>query len=248
MMLWVDIGNSRIKLGAGAPGEMRLLGAVDWRGADAERALNELMAANLPIAAVVSSVAGGQPLALLNAALEESGCTDITVYRKTTRDLLGLSCGYRDRAQLGVDRWFAMLGAWRRHRGALCVVDLGTAGTADLIDANGQHLGGCIFAGVDTQRQALAAGTAQLPATDRRPESVFTDTTESAIAAGTALSVAATVERACAEAQNRVGGELLCCLTGGGVEAVLPLMRHKVVHEPLLVLDGIAAAWTAERT
>ncbi len=248
MTLWVDIGNTRIKCAEGVPGEMTPVAAIAWRSDSAQDQLKAHIGARRPAQTVVSCVAADTALDQLRAALDSHGLPAPHVYRQPTADLHGLRCGYRDRTQLGVDRWFATLGAWSRYGRALCVVDLGTAGTADLVDASGQHLGGCIFAGVRTQRHALATRTAQLPEVEHVTESVFSDNTETALAVGTRLSVAATVERAWDEAEQRIGGSVQCCLTGGGVEEVEAFLRRPVTTLPTLVFDGLAIAHAAEHS
>src|SRR3546814_5490867 len=65
----------------------------------------------------------------------------------------GLRNAYREPERLGVDRWLAMIAAWHTHRGAACIANAGTALTVDVIDAQGQHLGGIIAAGLAAQQR-----------------------------------------------------------------------------------------------
>src|SRR3546814_17254315 len=67
----------------------------------------------------------------------------------------GLRNAYREPERLGVDRWLAMIAAWHTHRGAACIANAGTALTVDVIDAQGQHLGGIIAAGRAEQQSAI---------------------------------------------------------------------------------------------
>ena len=70
----------------------------------------------------------------------------------------GLRNGYRDPAQLGVDRWLAMCAAWQQFPGSLCVVDAGTAVTIDVVAADGAHSGGLILPGVCLDGNRAATG------------------------------------------------------------------------------------------
>ncbi|MEM9601235.1 MAG: type III pantothenate kinase [Pseudomonadota bacterium] len=249
MSVLVDIGNTRIKLGHHADGVTHLVDAVAWRAAATgelgpRAALLSALEAlpNAPV--LVSNVGGSTPLGLLCDALAELGrAAPVTL--GNPRDLHGLRCGYRERSQLGLDRWFALLGAWCRERGAAVVVDLGTAGTADLVDADGLHRGGCIFAGVETQRRALAAGTAALPASDHQADRAFADNTLDAIAAGARFAVAGAVDRMIAEAEATLGRPVARYLTGGSAEGVAALMQRDATHVPTLVMDGMLATWSA---
>ncbi len=69
---------------------------------------------------------------------------------------------YSNPASLGVDRWLAMIGALQVVRSNFCVVDCGTAITADFVDAGGSHLGGYIAPGLGLLVRALGAGTAKV--------------------------------------------------------------------------------------
>ena len=60
----------------------------------------------------------------------------------------GVRCAYADPSRLGVDRWLAAVAGFHFERGAVLVLDAGTAIKADLVDAEGKHLGGYIAPGV----------------------------------------------------------------------------------------------------
>src|SRR6202034_3800599 len=74
----------------------------------------------------------------------------------------GLTNGYLDPSLLGADRWLALIGAWTKASGALCVVDAGTAVKVDAVDAKGQHLGGLIAPGIHMMREALMNKTSDI--------------------------------------------------------------------------------------
>jgi type III pantothenate kinase len=69
---------------------------------------------------------------------------------------------YREMPQrLGVDRWLAVMAAANPER-TVCVVDCGTAYTLDVVQADGQHLGGYILPGLSMMAQSLATKTAKI--------------------------------------------------------------------------------------
>ena len=80
-------------------------------------------------------------------------------FARTTKTLAGVSNGYDDFSKLGVDRWLALVAAWCQFRCDLLVCDLGTAMTADYVQANGTHLGGYIVPGPTTMRGTLGQST-----------------------------------------------------------------------------------------
>ena len=81
----------------------------------------------------------------------------------------GVKNGYRNPAQLGSDRWAALIGARALHGARpVLVVCCGTATTIDLLTAQGQFAGGCILPGVGTMLRSLHEKTAALPDADGR--------------------------------------------------------------------------------
>ncbi len=75
----------------------------------------------------------------------------------------GVVNGYDNPAQLGADRWAALIGARGLHAGPALVVMAGTATTVDCLDAQGVFRGGLILPGLDLMRRSLARNTAGLP-------------------------------------------------------------------------------------
>ena len=80
-------------------------------------------------------------------------------FARTTKTLAGVRNGYDDVAQLGVDRWLALVAAWQRVRGDVLIFDLGTAMTADYVRADGTHLGGYIVPSPKSMRSVLGQST-----------------------------------------------------------------------------------------
>lgn len=60
---------------------------------------------------------------------------------------------------LGVDRWLAMVGAYKDSQQSCLVIDAGTAITLDLIDQEGVHQGGHIVPGAALLEQSLLGST-----------------------------------------------------------------------------------------
>ena len=144
--LYIDAGNSRIK----------------WRSETEEGAtpwtLNTPISSPWPDShsgakALVASVRSQSENAHLVQALEASGYGASFAEVMPAQD--GLSCGYKDPSQLGIDRWMALLAGWRMLRSGFVLVSAGTALTLDSVDQTGKHLGGYIVAGMGLGRTAL---------------------------------------------------------------------------------------------
>ena len=157
----------------------------------------------------------------------------------------GLHNGYDHPTRLGADRWVAMIGA--RHRllatGAarpLAVVMVGTAVTAEAIDAEGRFLGGLILPGHGIMLRALEAGTAGLrvPTGEVR---MFPTNTSDALTSGGTFAIAGAVERMVAHLRARCDAEPARYMTGGAAWKMAPSMVSPFELVDSLVMDGLLA-------
>jgi type III pantothenate kinase len=74
----------------------------------------------------------------------------------------GVRNSYNDAAQLGSDRWAALIAAWHLLGQACLVVNCGTATTVDTLSNQGEFIGGLILPGTNMMQQSLPIGTAKL--------------------------------------------------------------------------------------
>ncbi len=234
LLLTVDIGNSRLK----------------WALWERERCVENGVAAGgdgcswlesvsqPPQEVVVASVAHAEGVTALAAAVRQ--CWGVESRQIGTSDCdLGITNGYRQPAQLGVDRWAAMVAAWARVRASLCVVDAGTALTVDAVDGSGRHLGGLILPGLAAMREALGRATVGVKVCSGASPQLFwgRDTAEG-VEGGTRTAVAGLLEQSRRRLRELTGDEPVCFITGGDAEGLLPDLPG-CRWEPLLVLDGI---------
>lgn len=158
MKLLIDAGNTRIKL-ALAEGD-------DWRPVEnlpIQQAgdLTQRFANLLNVQQVwVSNVAGEEVARHIRAACVAQSWLPQFITARATQ--CGVRNGYEQPAQLGSDRWAALIAAWHRVRGTCLVVNCGTATTIDALSAQGKFLGGLIVPGVDLMQRSLITATAQL--------------------------------------------------------------------------------------
>lgn len=164
------------------------------------------------------------------------------VFVETARESLGLRVSYRDVSRLGVDRFLAMLGARQHARGALCVIDVGTAMTLDAVDARGMHVGGLIAPGPGTMVQSLLRGTSGIHDASREvPKDMFAKDTAEAVTGGACFAAAALVDRFVDTAALRFGDVPDSFIAGGGRRVLQSLIRAKLIDAPDLVFDGLMA-------
>jgi len=249
--LLVDAGNTRLKWAAASGGHVGRVHAAAWSArtldATARRALRGRHAR-----IVVCSVAGSKVERALRRAARRSG-NPAPLFIRSARRAAGVRNGYAQTWRLGADRWVAMLGARARHPGrALCIVDVGTALTIDLLDGHGLHRGGMLVPGPALMVEALLRSTAGIRqragaragagamAARPTPRTLFGRSTRAGLLAGSALAGAALIERALAAARELMGRRPLLLLAGGAARTVAPLLRVRHLREEHLVLHGLA--------
>lgn len=240
MNLLVDVGNSRIKWRTQDQVQAGTMRAVAYDKDNAGACLDLHWRDLQPPACVwVANVAG--------EGVARELCNWINVHWRSevrfavvTRAAGGVRNAYSDTGTLGVDRWLALIAA--RHKyGAACIVDCGTAVTIDGLDAGGRHLGGLILPGAAMMQAALIAATSGIPAsTGTAPGSGLADNTAQAVRNGCMLAIAALIDRSAAAMKSELQNGLTCVITGGGAGEILPLLQTGFVHEPQLVLEGLA--------
>jgi type III pantothenate kinase len=234
--LYVDIGNSRIKL----------LQDHDTAVAYylASRPLAEIVAdyshaRPAPRRIIVANVAGEQVANEFNNACDQVW-GKFPDYISVASEFDGVTNGYSDYKQLGVDRWLAIIAAWYKYKTHLCVIDCGSAVTLDVVTASGQHDGGYIIPGPYLMQQALARNTSQLPLPGASTATFAAGrTTAECIQNGTALAVVSFIENRVRSITAKTGVAYECILTGGGAGEIIEFIDLEIRHEPLLVLEGI---------
>jgi type III pantothenate kinase len=242
MLLLIDAGNTRIKwalVDPQQPAQWTASGAVPHAGLIALAATWQHSGVS---AAVVANVAGAALQAQLASLLQD--VLGVTPHWFVSRaECAGLRNGYRDPAQLGCDRFAAMIGARTRYPAqALLVVSCGTATTIDAVSAAGDFIGGMILPGLDMMRTALARNTAQLPqvADDVALAPLFADQTDAAIVSGCIAAQTGAIERALAA---HAGAR--CILSGGAASRIAAALSVPTVLIDHLVLHGLQAAYGA---
>lgn len=229
-LLAIDAGNTRVKAGWFSRGKLQRSEA--WLTADVVR----IFASELPPRVIVSNVAGPHIGAQI---MEQCALNGVALHViRSLPEQCGVINGYRDSAQLGTDRWAALIGARESGAGAKLVVVAGTATTVDMLDAGGRFLGGIIIPGMSLMRQSLNRGTAQLP--DVPGEiSDFPGSTEEAIATGALHATLGAITNMGRKLAAKAGSEPAIVLSGGAADVLAPHLGAVELREHL-VLEGLA--------
>jgi type III pantothenate kinase len=247
ILLLVDIGNTRVKwarLVDGKMGRQHAAANAGWGPGEYSRRIIGRGWSRDEGRIVVSSVAGDDVNRALTAAAREAK-SPVPEFVASERSAAGITTEYLDPWRLGVDRFVGAIGAHHLASGQpVCVVNVGTAITIDLVDGSGSHHGGAILPGPALMVSSLLTQTSGIR---RRATggpsgitSLFAKTTRTAIGQGARYAAAAVVDRAIEEARIQVGSRPLVLLTGGGSADIKPLIRSPAVSLPDLVLHGLA--------
>ena len=250
--LLIDVGNTRLKWALLRDGR---IGAQQAAATADVGALTAALARAPRLDRVVaSSVAGAKVESALRAALRRAGAPEPEFLRSSPQ-AAGVRNGYRHADRLGADRWIGAVAAWHLagcYR-AVCAVSIGTALTIDVVDCDGRHRGGLIAPGPTLMLQSLLRDTAQIApraktggrarrtvAADEPRLPMLADDTGTAIELGCLSAAAALVDRTITDVTRALRGRPVVFLTGGGADAVAPLLRSACKQREDLVLRGLA--------
>ncbi len=238
--LLIDAGNSRIKWRLLEAGDVLSEGSHGW---DVWRdGATAAWHAITPKRIVLASVAGTEREEALAALCHQLWQLDLELL-SSSAVACGLRNAYQEPGRLGIDRWAAMVGAYHRVKGAVLVIDAGSAITCDLIDDQGHHLGGLIAPGINAMGRALG-GNVQLSWEGgfSSAEVLGTDT-RTCMYAGIGHALRGIVNGACAAMVDAGIERYETLLCGGDAAQLLPLFDNArrvdgLVFEGMVLLAG----------
>jgi len=233
-VLAIDAGNTRIKWGL-HDGEGWLV--QDWIATARAGAIGARWVKLAPAQAAVGCNVAGEGVQRVLAAAARRLALPLRFVASRARQC-GVVSSYDRPAQLGADRWAALIGAWGLFHGACVVVNVGTTMTVDALTGDGVFLGGMIVPGPDLMRSSLARNTAGL-----KPQAgkfaFFPARTADAMASGSINALAGAIERMQRFMREAGGPTPLVVLSGGAAEAVVPALNVPMEVVDNLVLEGL---------
>ena len=214
--LYVDSGNSRIKLARANSEGIERIADLDFDDATTPGRFNQSLAEYGIDRIVLASVSRGRRAEQTQALLDHAG---LPVLRVATVAALGrLRVAYPEPSQLGVDRFLALLAASDAVEPCL-LLSFGSALTADVLDADGRHRGGIIAPSPDFQIQAMRSGFPGLFEGDGQARELADNTTD-ALASGIAHQCLGMIERIHRQAFDRQ--DVRIWVAGGAARQWLP--------------------------
>lgn len=241
MRLLVDAGNTTVKWALYKAGDFVSGNRFVHRDREIAGQLSRAWAPlQRPAGVYVANVAGeDMGKALTDWTRQQWSQTPVFI--STSGAACGVINAYKVAADLGVDRWAALIGAHHHSRGAVCVVDCGTAITLDLLAASGQHLGGLILPGIEMLKRMLREDTAEVkPSADSLAATLLASNTGAGVHGGAVYLAVAAIDRIINDIAATQDQDYEVVITGGDAGMILTLLARPARHDPELVLKGLA--------
>lgn len=237
MTLFVDIGNSRIKLWLVTDGRVE----ATFSHSDEQEILAWLKQHSDITRAVVASVRSKETTEQLLLRIS----MPLYKVKFISYDEALLASAYANPQQLGIDRWLATLAAKtiRPHSQPVIIVDAGTAMTIDVLSADGKHAGGYIVPGLNMQVLALGQHTHKVQVKDPQWCSVsIGQNTKDCVSHGALAAMVALIKQTKKDLENEQSMPVLLYLTGGDAELIRPFIAEAAYIKELVLLGLMAAA------
>lgn len=249
MLLLLDIGNTHTHLGiASAKKILRQteMPTAGWREGSAAKLVKKFAGKDSLDGTALCSVA---PSATEVARPYLKGFGEPTV-ELTHRTLRGIGIDYPHPASIGPDRLANALAARHFFGGPAVVVDFGTAVTFDVVNGEGNYVGGIIAPGLAAMTTYLHEKTALLPKIEiREIKTVIGKSTTEAMLVGAVHGYRGLVKELIGELKRELGAKKLPVIaTGGYAKLMASGVPAITAVRPELTLEGLRLLWLAHFT
>jgi len=238
-MLLFDVGNSRCKWAWVEKGIWLRQGVLANKDVAAWHDLqSSLTAFASPGLILLSNVADEEFELRLLKLSDDWNCPVEKVVAQAAQ--CGVSNAYEQPAQLGSDRWAALIAAWGQTRQACLVVNCGTATTVDALSDTGKFLGGLILPGVELMQRCLLEYTSRLSQENSSLSGRLQDfptNTADAISSGVLLSTTGAIRQQHALLAEKYS--VRCIVSGGAADILMPHLGLQAEKVENIVLRGM---------
>lgn len=252
MLLAVDIGNTKIAIGIFKEAELiaRWRIATDFRRTAEEYALlldglfrlHKLIKPAEIQGSILSSVVP-HLTEILARSIQEI-CPYAPIKSLDSSLKLGMKNLYTNPEEVGADRLANAVGGKNLFGSPLIIVDFGTATTLDVVNKEGDYLGGIILPGLDMSADALFVGTARLPRIPISfPGKIIGSTTVQSIQSGICFGSIGSVDSLVERIWEELGYRTKVIATGGYAKMLSAASKKIDAVEPYLTLYGLKYIW-----
>ncbi|MEE9466180.1 MAG: type III pantothenate kinase [Candidatus Neomarinimicrobiota bacterium] len=154
---------------------------------------------------------------------------------------LNMVLDVKDPESVGADRLSNVVAARHFYGVPGVAIDLGTATTFDLIDEQGNFIGGVIAPGIETSARDLFSRAALLSAVElKTPGTVIGRDTETNLQAGIVYGAVDMIDGMLARIRTETGWERMTnVITGGLGGLIVGELRNEITYDPDLTVQGL---------
>ncbi|MDH5571991.1 MAG: type III pantothenate kinase [Gammaproteobacteria bacterium] len=228
MRLLIDAGNSRIKWARVVEKKWVETGMLPVK--DVQDFLSAMSDINEIGEIWVSNVAGDEVARQISKLGKEK-----TRFISAKKKECGVTNNYSETAQLGSDRWAALIAAWNKVHRKCLVVNCGTATTIDALSDNGEFTGGLILPGIILMQSSLINATKNIKS-DQGYYAEFPQNTADALLSGSIQATCGAIQRQHALLKSK---DVDVILSGGSAPVLNKHLELSFRYVEHLVLNGM---------
>jgi type III pantothenate kinase len=193
-------------------------------------------------ACIIASVVPATLFNLKTLAKDYFACDPLVIGEEGVALGLGVLVDRPD--DVGADRLVNAVSAHQQYGGPLIIVDFGTATTFDVIDGDGNYVGGVIAPGVNLSLEALHMAAAQLPRVGiQRTDTVTGKSTVEAMQSGIYWGYIGLIEGLVKRLSDEHGTDMTVVATGGLAGLFFEATDCINHSDPDLTLRGLLAIY-----
>jgi type III pantothenate kinase len=152
----------------------------------------------------------------------------------------GMRIAMKNPTEVGADRIVNAVAGRERYGAPVVVVDFGTSTNFDVVNADGDYVGGAIAPGIEVSMEALTARAAKLIKVDMaEPEHAIGKDTTEAMQSGAVYGFAGQVDGIVQAIWAELGTKARVVATGGLAELIAPHAQAISEVDPFLTLRGL---------
>lgn len=246
MILAIDIGNTNIVLGCILNRKILFTERIstDHSKTDLEHAISIKTVLELHNiqpseinGAIISSVVPPITTLIKKALYKVTGCEAKVVGPGIKT---GLNILMDNPASVGSDLIVGAVAGIAEYALPLVIVDMGTATTICVIDANKNYIGGMILPGIQVSVNSLSSNTSQLPRISLDPpKRLIGKNTIECMKSGILYGNASCIDGMIDRIQTEIEQPVTVVATGGLASTIIPLCRHQIILDDELLLKGL---------
>ena len=253
MILLIDVGNTNVTIGVHDGKEI----VASWRMTTKRDLTSDEIGITLRSyfslggvstddigGTIISSVVPPIMYSLIHAVKKYLGQEPIIV---TDKSKMNLEIKYDNPKEVGADRLVNAVGALKRYKAPLIIIDFGTATTFCAVSDKNEYLGGVILPGLKVSLEALVEKTSKLPKIEiARPDKVIGTNTVESMQSGMYYGYAGSVDNIVLKMKQSLGDDTTVIATGGLATMISKEAKTIDIIDPKLTLEGLKAIYDNE--